>query len=58
MGVFKGFLSCALHICSEKYLTQEIKFLINLFTENGHIITALEKVTKEYMNNIISVKEK
>ena len=57
MGVFIAFLSRALHICSEKYLAQEIKFLINVFAENGHTITILEKVSKEYMNNIISVKE-
>ena len=50
MGVFKGFLSCTLHICSENYLAQEIKFLINIFVENGHSITVLEKVTKKYMN--------
>ena len=58
MGVFKGFLSSALHICSESYLPQEIEFLINVFAENGHSITVLEKVAKEYMNNITSVKEK
>ena len=58
MGVFKGFLSRALHICSENHLAQEIEFLINVFAENGHSITVLEKVTKEYMNNITSVKEK
>ena len=58
MGVFKGFLSHPLHICSENYLAQEIEFLINVFAENGHSITVLEKITKEYMNNITSVKEK
>ena len=52
MGVFKGFLSRALHICSENYLAQEIEFLINVFAENGHSITVLEKVTKKYMDNI------
>ena len=26
MGVFKGFLSCALHICSENYLVQDTDF--------------------------------
>ena len=57
MGVFITFLSRALHICLKKYLAQEIKFLINVFAENGHTITSLEKVSKEYMNNIISVKE-
>ena len=58
MGIFKGFLSRALHICSENYLAQEIDFLINVFAENGHSITVLEKVTKKYMNNITSKKEK
>ena len=58
IGVFKGFLSRALHICSENYLAQEIEFLLNVFGENGHSITILEKVTKEYMNDITFVKEK
>ena len=56
--VFKQFLSHALHICSENCLAQEIEFLINFFVENGHSITALQKVSKEYMNNITSVREK
>ena len=46
MGVFKAFLSRALHICSENYLTQETEFLVNVFAENGHSIAVLEKVTK------------
>ena len=58
MGVFKGFLSRALHICSENYLAQETEFLIKVFAKNGHSITVLEKITKEYMNNITSLKEK
>ena len=58
MGGFKGFLLRALYIFSENYLAQEIEFLINVFVENGHSITVLEKVVKEYMNNITSVKEK
>ena len=32
--------------------------MINTFAENGYRITVLEKVTKEYMNNITSEKEK
>ena len=48
MGLFKGFLSRALQICSENYLAQELDFLINVFAENGHSITVLEKVTKIY----------
>ena len=58
MGVFKGFLSRAVHICSENYLAQEIKFLINVFAENGYSKTVLEKVTKKYINNINSKKER
>ena len=58
VGVIKRFLSRALHICSENYLAQEIQFLINIFAENGHRITVLEKVTKKYMNNITSKKVK
>ena len=54
MGVFTR----ALHICSEKYLAQEIKYLINVFAENGHSFAVLKKVTKEYKNNITSEKEK
>ena len=38
MGVFKGFLSHALHISPVSYLAQQIEFLINLFAENGHSI--------------------
>ena len=57
MGVFKGFLSRALHICSENHLPQEIDFLINVFVENGHSITVLEKVSEKYMKNIIFKKE-
>ena len=43
MGVFKGFLSRALKICLQIYLAQEIQFSINVFAENRHNITTLEK---------------
>ena len=33
MGIFKGFLSRALHICSENYFSQEVDFLINVFAQ-------------------------
>ena len=55
MGVFKGFLSPALHICSENYLAQERVFN-KRFCGNGHSITVLEKITKKYVNNITSKK--
>ena len=58
MGVFKEFLSHTLHICSENYLAQEIDSLVNVFAENSHSITILEKVTKKYMDNITSKNEK
>ena len=58
MAVFQGFLSRALHVCSEKYSAQEIKLLINVFAENEqHSNTTLKKVTKEHTKNIFSIKE-
>ena len=56
MGVFKKFLTRTLPICSEKHLAQETEFLINVLAENEHSITVLERVIKEYMNNITTVK--
>ena len=41
MGVFKGFLSIAYKICTEKYLQKEIDILIDIFTENEHNRNAL-----------------
>ena len=58
MGVFQGFLSRALHLCSEIYLAQEIKLLIKVFVENGHSITVFEKSRKKenIKENIDTVK--
>ena len=39
MGLFKGFFTRALNICSENYLIQEKYFLINVSAENGHSVT-------------------
>ena len=36
VSVFKGFLSRAYKICFERYIDEEIQFLIDLFTENGY----------------------
>ena len=58
MGVFKRFLSRAVHICSENYLAQETEFLINVLAENGHSITALEKVTKNISTTLLPKKKK
>ena len=52
MGVFKGFLSRAYTICTEKYLQSEIDFLIDIFTENGHNRNTLTNIATEYLRNI------
>ena len=46
VSVFKGFLSSAHKICSERYIDQEIQFLIDVFTEDGYERKTLEKITK------------
>ena len=50
MGVFKAFLSRALHICSENYLTQEIEFLVNVFAEKSPKIYEQHTSKKENVN--------
>ena len=35
-GIFKGFVTRAMRICSPQYLQAEIEFLVNVFAENGH----------------------
>ena len=40
------------------FVIGQIEFLLNILAENGHSTIVLETVTKEYMNNITSVKEK
>ena len=46
--VFKGFLHRAHTICSEKYIKEEIQFLVNMFGENGHKRIFLEVSVKDY----------
>ena len=36
VSVFKGFLSKAYKICSERYIDEKIQILIDVFTENGY----------------------
>lgn len=52
MDIFKGFLSLAFKVSSQNYLDEEITFLIGIFTKNGHSRTKLEKITREYENNV------
>ena len=35
-GIFKGFVSRAKKLCSEKYLDDELNFLVDMFVENGY----------------------
>ena len=49
VSVFKGFLSRAYKICSERYIDEEIQFLIDVFTENGYERKTLEKITKIHL---------
>ena len=46
-GIFKGFIHRAISICSKKYLESEIKFLINVFAENGYDRSELQKIIDE-----------
>ena len=34
--IFKGFVSRAKKLCSEKYLDEKLNFLVDMFVENGH----------------------
>ena len=52
VSVFKGFLSRAYKICSQRYIDEEIQFLIGVFTENGCERKTLEKVRKNYLNEL------
>jgi len=46
-GVFKGYILRAKSLCSEKYLNDEIKFIKDIFIENGYDETMLDKIIKE-----------
>ena len=48
-GVFKGFLVRAHRICSAKYQKEEINFLIDVFSENGHERSVLEDIAKTFV---------
>ena len=45
-GVFKGFILRAKSICSEEYLDEEIKFIKDVFIENGYDEGRLDKIIK------------
>ena len=58
MRLFKVILSGALNAYSDKFLAQEIEFLINAFAGNEYNNTVLEKVTKEYMEKLFLYKKR
>ena len=49
-NVFKSFLHKVQWICSEKYVREEEKFLIDMFFENGHNKQLLKYLVVEYNN--------
>ena len=49
-SVFKGFLPRARSICSEKYIKEEEKFLIDVFVENGYYKQLLKNLVIKYNN--------
>ena len=46
-GIFKGFVSRAKKLCSEKYLDEELNFLVDMFVENGHNRNHLYSIIRE-----------
>ena len=49
-GIFKGFIHRAKSICSERFLEDEINFLIDVFTENGYERSILESIATPNTN--------
>ena len=47
-GVFKGFVARAHRLCSPKNLKNEMEFLVDVFTENGHERSNLEAIVRNY----------
>ena len=45
---FKGFLHRAHTICSEKFIKEEMLFLVDMFLEHGHKRTFSEALVKDY----------
>ena len=48
LGVFKGYIVRAKAICSAEYLQEEIKFIIDVFTENGYDKNVLENIVQNH----------
>ena len=50
--VLKGFLSIAYKIYSKCYIDEEIQLLIDIFTKNVYERKTLEKIAKNYLNEL------
>ena len=57
-AVFKGFLVRATRTCSPQFLQDEINFLINVFVENGHERSKLQKIAADHSKVSSSQKKK
>ena len=49
-GTFKGFVHRALNVCSEKFVEEELNFLVEVFVANGYEKTELLNLVKEVKN--------
>ncbi|XP_065658640.1 uncharacterized protein LOC136083162 [Hydra vulgaris] len=50
-GVFKGFIQRAFALCSKEHINHELKFLTEMFTENGYNKKILQNIVKKIKNN-------
>ena len=49
-GVFNGFVHRAYKICSEKYINEELEFLVDVFVENGYDKVKLKSIIESVKN--------
>ena len=52
VGTFKGFVHRAFKICSKQYIEEELKFITEVFVENGYLETDLNKIIDQIRSNI------
>ncbi|XP_065652946.1 uncharacterized protein LOC136080259 [Hydra vulgaris] len=50
-GVFKGFIQRAFALCSKEHINHELKFLTEMFTQNGYNKKILQNIVKKIKNN-------
>ena len=56
-GVFKGFVHRARKICSEKYIEEELEFLVSMFMENGYEEKSLRRIIDDYQPNVVRERD-